>query len=394
MYRTIKLQLNPTIEQADALLETLRQHTVCFNTVAAHGWEHREKNGVRLHHATYYKLREQFPNLPSQLVVAARVRATEAVKSALARKKKGRKASCPTSVLVPIRYNTRTYAIKFQQGIVSLSSVAGRLKIPFSANPYVRNLMNQVIGFGSADLIRRKGRFWLHVTVTIPNMEFQASGDVVGVDLGLNHPAVCSNNRFFGERRWREIERRYFRLKRALQAKGTVSAKRHLRKLAGKVNRFRRDCDHVLSRRIVDSVQPGTVIVLENLKHIRDRAKQRGRALRRRLHSWSFARFRMFLTYKAEAKGCKVVTIDPCYTSQTCSRCGYVHRSNRLSQSRFLCRACGFELNADLNAARNIVRKYLAGGGMSAAGGPLSTGLLLGGMVSMSLQQAVGFSRQ
>jgi putative transposase len=394
MYRTIKLQLNPTTEQADALLETLRQHTMCFNTVAAHGWEHREKNGVRLHHATYYKLREQFPNLPANLVIAARVRATEAVKSALARKRKGRKTSCPTSVLAPIRYDARTYTIKSQQGIVSLSSVAGRLKIPFSANPYARNLMNQVIGFDSADLIWRKGRFWLNVTVTIPNMEFQASGDIVGVDLGLNHPAVCSNNRFFGEKCWKEIERRYFRLKRALQAKGTCSAKRHLRKLARKVNRFRRDCDHVLSRRIVDSVQPGTVIVLENLEHIRDRAKQRGKASRRRLHSWSFARFRMFLTYKAEAKGCKVVTIDPRYTSQTCSRCGYAHRSNRLSQSRFLCRTCGFELNADLNAARNIVRKYLAGGGMSAAGGPLSTGLLLGGMVPMSLQQAVGFSRQ
>jgi IS605 OrfB family transposase len=160
-----------------------------------------------------------------------------------------------------------------------------------------------------------------------------------------------------------------------LQAKGTRSAKRHLKKLAGKVNRFRRDCDHVLSRRIVDSVQPGTVIVVENLVHIRTRTKQRGRESRRRLHSWSFARLRTFLTYKAEAKGCKVAGIDPRHTSQACSHCGYVHRSNRVSQSRFLCRACGFELNADLNASRNIARKYLASGGMSAAGGPPSTGL-------------------
>ncbi|MER3402015.1 MAG: transposase, partial [Armatimonadota bacterium] len=188
-------------------------------------------------------------------------------------------------------------------------------------------------------------------------------------------PAVCSNNRFFGERRWKGIERRYFRLRRSLQRKGTRSAKRHLRRLAGKVNRFRRDCDHVLSRRIVDSVQPGTVIVVENLVDIRTRTRQRGRESRRRLHSWSFAQLRSFLTYKAEAKGCKVVGIDPRHTLQMCSHCGYVHRSNRRSQSRFLCGACGFELNADINAARNIARKYLAGGGMPAAGGPLSTGL-------------------
>jgi IS605 OrfB family transposase len=353
----------------------LRQHTACFNAVAAHGWAHGEKNGVRLHHATYYGLRERFPSLPSQLVVAARVRATEAVKSALARKKKGRKVSCPTATLVPIRYDARASSLKSQQGIVSLSSVAGRLKVPFVADPHAQNLLEQAVGFDSADLIWRKGRFWLHVVVTLPDVEFHPSGEVVGVDLGLSRPAVCSNHRFCGCKRWRDIDRRYFRLKRVLQAKGTRSAKRPLKKLAGKVNRFRRDCDHVLSRRIVNSVQPGTVIVVENLVHIRTRTKQRGRESRRRLHSWSFARLRTFLTYKAEAKGCTVAGIDPRHTSQACSRCGYVHRSNRVSQSRFLCRACGFELNADLNASRNIARKSLASGGMSAAGGPPSTGL-------------------
>jgi transposase len=115
---------------------------------------------------------------------------------------------------------------------------------------------------------------------------------------------------------------------------------------------------------------------VEDLRHVRSHAKQRGKVARRRLHSWSFARLRAFLTYKAEAKGCKVVAVNPRYTSQTCSRCGHAHRSNRRSQSQFLCRACGFELNADINAARNIARKYLAGSGISAIGGPLSTGLL------------------
>jgi len=198
------------------------------------GWQRQEKNGVRLHHATYCGLRQQFPNLPTQLVVAARVRATEALKSTIARKKKGYKASCPTAALVPIRYDARKYSIKFRQGIVSLSSVAGRLKVPFVADSHAQNLLDQAVGFDSADLIRRKGRFWLHVVVTLLDVEFQPSGEVVGVDMGLARPAVASNNRFLGKKRWREIDRRYFRLKRALQAKGTRSAKRHLRKLAGK----------------------------------------------------------------------------------------------------------------------------------------------------------------
>jgi putative transposase len=65
MQRTVRLRLNPTSEQANSLLETLRQHTACFNAVAAYGWNHAEKNDVRLHHATYHGLRERFPSLPA-----------------------------------------------------------------------------------------------------------------------------------------------------------------------------------------------------------------------------------------------------------------------------------------------------------------------------------------
>jgi IS605 OrfB family transposase len=251
----------------------------------------------------------------------------------------------------------------------SLATTEGRQRIPFKANPHAARLLARSVGFDSADLIPREKAFWLHVVVTLPEVPFESNGQVVGVDLGLKRPAVASNNEFFGSRHWREIDKRYFRLRRKLQSKGTTSAKRHLRKLAGKVNRFRRDCDHVLSRRIVDSVTPGTTIVVENLVNIRRTTKQRGRASRRRLHSWSFAQLRSFLEYKAEGQGCWVTGVDPRHTSQACSRCGYILRSNRRSQSLFRCRNCGFQLNADLNASRNIAGKYLAGTGIPGPGG-------------------------
>jgi len=71
--------------------------------------------------------------------------------------------------------------------------------------------------------------------------------------LGRNRGAVTSNRQFLGERRWKEQERRTFRLKRRWQAKGTKSAKRHLRQLSGKPFRRRKDRDHVLSERIVEN---------------------------------------------------------------------------------------------------------------------------------------------
>jgi putative transposase len=373
MQRTVRLQLNPTIEQTEILLDTMKQYSECFNVVSRLGFEKHIKNGVTLHKETYYPLRKLFPELPSQLVCASRVKATEAIKSALTLQKKGKKVSCPTGQHVPIRYDARTYRMLSDR--VSLASISGRQVVSFRMNQHAERWMNRATGFDSADLVYRKGRFFLHVVLTIPDVEFIPNGKAVGVDLGLNRPAVCSNKTFHGKKRWKEVDRRYFRLKRKLQSKGTKSAKKHLKRLSGKVNRFRLDCDHVISRRIVESVEPGTTIVVENLVDIRKRTKQRGRESRRRMHSWSFAQLRGFLEYKAEEKGCSVVGIDPRHTSQMCSRCGFVHRSNRSSQSVFKCRSCGYELNADLQASINIARKYLAGDGISVSGGLLPTSL-------------------
>ena len=83
MDRTIVVQLNPTPEQAHILTRTLQEHTACFNAVAQEGFRTVCRNGVELHKRTYYPLRAQYPDLPAQLVCAARVKATEAVKSAL-----------------------------------------------------------------------------------------------------------------------------------------------------------------------------------------------------------------------------------------------------------------------------------------------------------------------
>jgi IS605 OrfB family transposase len=193
---------------------------------------------------------------------------------------------------------------------------------------------------------------------------------VVGVDLGIVRPAVTSNKQFLGKRAWKAIEGRLFHLKRKLQQKGTRSAKRHLRRVRRKQARFRRNSDHILSKQIVASVEPGATLVVENLTDIRKRTKVRRRTqTSRRVHSWSFAQLKGFIGYKAEERGCTVVAVDPRHTSQRCSCCGHSARNNRRSQSVFICRQCGYHLNADLNAARNIAAKYRAGGGTSPAGG-------------------------
>src|SRR5207245_627543 len=135
MDRTLVLTIQPTPEQASILHRTLVEHTACFNAVCAEGFTNQYSNGVELHKQTYYSLRAQYPNLPAQLVCAARVKATEAVKSALTWKKKqaarypklvakasqlGREppkfkpVQAPQSVSAPIRYDQRSYWVKLE----------------------------------------------------------------------------------------------------------------------------------------------------------------------------------------------------------------------------------------------------------------------------------------
>src|SRR5438270_989682 len=135
MDRTLVLNIQPTPEQASILHRTLTEHTGCFNTVAHEGFTTACSNGVELHKRTYYPLRVQYPDLPAQLVCAARVKATEAVKSALTWQKKHEQAypkkvaqalrrgkpapkfkpvKCPQSGSAPIRYDQRSSCIKWQ----------------------------------------------------------------------------------------------------------------------------------------------------------------------------------------------------------------------------------------------------------------------------------------
>ena len=368
MQRTIRIQLEPSPAQAQQLAETRRQFTAVFNAVCAHGWRARQSNGVTLHHATYYPLKADYPNLVSDLHVQARVKATEAVKSALALQRAGRTVSQPHSDACPPHYNVHTYRVDWESRTVRLSLVGGRQTLRFRIPDYSAKYAGYPTD--TADLIERDGRWWLHVVVTVPAPDVAPSDDVVGVDLGLSRPAVTSNNCFLGKRAWKAIEGRLFNLKRALQQRGTKSAKRHLRKVRHKQMRFRRTADHILSKQIVQSVEPGGTIVLENLKDIRKRARMRRKTeTQRRIHAWSFAQLKGFIGYKAEERGCTVVAVDPRHTSQACSRCGHTARNNRRSRALFVCRVCGCSLHADLNGARNIAAKYRAEGGTSAFGG-------------------------
>src|SRR5260370_24465258 len=233
MERTIVIQLKPTPEEARILKATLEQHTACFNAVAQEGFTSACSNGVELHKRTYYPLRAQYPKLPAQLVCAARVKATEAVKSALTWKAKKEQAyprrvekarkqgkpipafkpvRCPHSALTCIRYDQRSYWVKWDTLTCSLVTVNGRMELGFTVPAH----LVQYVGTKpcSAVLCYYKGRFPFHTLFKLPPRPFPSTLHSIFPNLTTHNPAVTSNRQFLGEKRWKEQERRTFRLRR------------------------------------------------------------------------------------------------------------------------------------------------------------------------------------
>ncbi len=105
-------------------------------------------------------------------------------------------------------------------------------------------------------------------------------------------------------------------------------------------------------------------IAFEELTDIRDRMPGA-----KKFHTWAFHRLYDYTAYKAEAEGIKATQVDPAYTSKRCSKCGTTLDENRPSQARFCCQKCGYEVNADYNAAKNIGFRLLRAEQKSPHGG-------------------------
>jgi putative transposase len=347
LVRTARIKLDiPAAE----LLPTVQAYTAAFNFVCKTGFDSKDKNGVSLHKKTYKVVREY---LPSQLACSSRMKAAEALKSVFAKPKKY--YSCPRSKLCSIRYDARSYSLFLDKGIVSLLTISGRKRIPIAIPEYYKEY---TIGWRhtSADLLIRKNSVFLHIAFEKEITDTEANGTLVGIDRGISNIAVVSNNKFYGGGKVKQIVRKRQRIRSKLQERGTKSAKRHLRKLSGKERRFRADINHIISKKIVSQLQPGDTIILEKLTGIRGN-KRRGKELNRLIHNWSFFQLEQFIKYKAAARGIFVEYVDARYTSQRCSKCGFICRSNRKEHS-FCCKSCNFKLNSDLNASRNICIKF------------------------------------
>lgn len=343
MILTLKLKLQTTETQKQELLETMEAFNAACNYVSDIAYEKQVIDQIHLHKLCYYDIRDKF-GLTSQLAI----RVIGKVKEAYKRDKKKHHQFREHGAIV---YDHRIWKFKSADRI-NIKTLRNRIDIPFVFGNYRQIDMKRVRG--QADLVYRDGIFYFYICIEVPEPPEAEPDDFLGIDLGIVNIATDSDGQTFSGGQINNLRNRHSNLRKKLQAKGTKSAKRLLKKRKRKESRFINNTNHVISKNIVEKAQrTGQGIALEDLKGIRDRIRVR-KSQRRQQHSWRFAGLRAKIEYKARLAGVRVIIVDPRYTSQMCSQCGHVSKSNRRNQSNFSCKSCGFSAHADYNAALNI----------------------------------------
>ena len=352
---SVKCKLIPDASTAEKLSRTVNQFANACNYALQVARRDNIWNKFALQRAVYADLRAEY-GLSANLAVRAIARVG---------KRKGHRVGGFKATSVD--YDQRILSVNVEDETVSLSTVDGRVKVPMRIAGYQRHLLRTAKSIQGGQLVRGRDSWYVHLWCEYDDPPTLNPTGVLGVDLGIVNIATDSDGETHSGEHLNSVRHRHRRLRQKLQKKGTKSAKRRLKRLSGKEQRFANDVNHRISKRIVAKAQrTERAIALVayfrraergvDLQGIRERVRLR-KPQRATLHSWAFFDLGQKLRYKAERAGVPLVQVDPRNTSRRCPACGHTERANRPTQALFRCVVCGCSGPADYFAACNIASR-------------------------------------
>lgn len=240
----------------------------------------------------------------------------------------------------------------------------------------LEKIMNGVYKQGGGQITQdKKGKWYFNISFSfVSEAGILDINRILGLDLGINNAIAMQvwddKNKSWERLNWKEClvdghelihfrqklesRRRYLQRASKITGEGRIGhgrqKKTQLTSLAAeKIKNYRNTVNNKYSKYVVDMAVKYNcgVIQMENLEGIYNSENCF-------LRNWTYYDLQNKITYKAVEKGITVVKIEPKYTSQRCSQCGNIDSENRTKQEKFQCIVCGYEDNADINAAKNI----------------------------------------
>jgi putative transposase len=184
---------------------------------------------------------------------------------------------------------------------------------------------------------------------------------MVGVDLGISSLFTASTGNFFGQfsKNLKKLvdkadskRRRKQKLNACLKKKGKhevdLSSPKIIATVRNEIGRA--------ANQLVKTLEKDSLVVLEklNIKGMKFKSKRMNRILKASKIGLALEKLKEKLDYKH----IRYSSVEAAYSSQECSKCGYVHKDNRPSQEKFKCGHCELTLNADVNAGKVLVKRF------------------------------------
>jgi IS605 OrfB family transposase len=267
--------------------------------------------------------------------------ALQAVKSQRKKKNKTMPVVMSRAVELDSRFVTFLDLDTSFDELVKFGSLGNRLSVvcPIKHHKHYNGLLKK--GFkrkGSTRLREYNGNLYLDVFLERDFLP-KNTNRIIGIDLGIKKLMVDSDGNEYGKDIDRLLE------KSVRKQQGSKAFYRALRERDNYINRTVKEL-------------PESNYVLEDLKGIhKDTKKRLRKQFRSKLHRWTYSALLKRIALRAEVVGVQCRLVSPYHTSQACSACGYVHKSNRKAEI-FSCRNCGYESDADFNASRNILNRF------------------------------------
>ena len=355
---TAKIQISASDTDKVLLDETMSVYRDACNYVSDYVFRTHDLKQFSLNKVLYYTLRRKF-GLKSQMAQSVFKTVIARYKTILENQNEWIRPSFkkPQYDLV---WN-RDYSLT--QNCFSVNTLSGRVKLPYFAEGMSKFFDHDIYRFGTAKLVSKHGKYFLHIPVTYDVEESRLCDvcNVVGIDRGINFVVATydSNHKsgFVSGRTVKQKRAAYSRLRKELQMRRTPSSRRRIKAIGQRENRWMQDINHQVSKALVENNPKHTLFVLEDLSGIRS-ATERVRTKDRYVSvSWAFYDLEQKLIYKAKQNQSSVIKVDPKYTSQCCPVCGHIEKSNRNKKKHlFCCKNCGYSSNDDRIGAMNLYR--------------------------------------
>jgi putative transposase len=236
----------------------------------------------------------------------------------------------------------------------------------------------------SATVSERGGRWFVSLQVEEEIPDHEATGEPVGVDLGINQMAVTSSGQTYeNPKALRQALKRLARLQRELHRRKPGSRNRaktraKIARLHYRISCLRQDAIHQATSAIVARTKPDTqrpsLVVIENLNV---KGMMQNRKLARSIADVGMGEFGRQMRYKCDWYGISLLEADRWFpSSKQCSSCGHRKESLTLSERTYNCPNCGLMIDRDLNAAINLKQLSTASSAGSEACGEVALAIL------------------